>query len=165
MYENTIRVWKTTLPLCLVIALLVLAYPQEADAGRINSGTGRRSYLTADRALNGSFRYRVRPVGPGPRPSANYVPGSGRFSGLVIDPYKIGPTIDDVEVDIPKLTAAVQRRLAVRGYYSGPINGQRTNEFVQGLRKFQADASGASTGAIDSYTVENLGLAVAQFAK
>jgi len=48
--------------------------------------------------------------------------------------------------------------LSERGLYAGVIDGQMGAKTMEGLRKFQVQASLPSTGTADSATMEKLGL-------
>lgn len=91
--------------------------------------------------------------------------GNVWFRGRIIDPRTSGPKLDGVEVDVPRLTAEVQRRLTARRFYSGPIHGQMSPAFAQALHRFQAENYGRSSGVIDSSTLTDVGLSAAHFAK
>jgi hypothetical protein len=52
----------------------------------------------------------------------------------------------------------IQLALSERGLYTGAIDGQMGAKTVEGLRKFQVQASLPSTGTADSATLEKLGL-------
>ena len=131
----------------LLGSIICLASPRTAEA----HGGGGHGFHSSGHRYGGGLGHNHQP--------------NVWFRGRIIDPRTSGPTIDGVEIDVPRLTAEVQRRLAARRFYSGPANGQMSPAFVQALRRFQAENYGRSTGLIDSSTLEDVGLSAAQFAK
>ena len=54
--------------------------------------------------------------------------------------------------------AEIQKALADRGYYSGPVNGQWSPDCVDALKRFQQDQKIAADGKIGSLSLIALGL-------
>jgi peptidoglycan hydrolase-like protein with peptidoglycan-binding domain len=52
---------------------------------------------------------------------------------------------------------SAQRRLQMKGYYRGPINGLKNRRTVRALRDFQFDHNLAETGTLNSKTCRMLG--------
>jgi peptidoglycan hydrolase-like protein with peptidoglycan-binding domain len=52
---------------------------------------------------------------------------------------------------------SAQRRLQMKGYYRGPINGLKNRRTVRALRDFQFDHNLAETGTLNSRTCRMLG--------
>ena len=55
--------------------------------------------------------------------------------------------------------ASAQRRLRMKGYYRGPINGRATNRMRRALTDFQFDHNLTETGRLNSKTCMRLGAA------
>jgi peptidoglycan hydrolase-like protein with peptidoglycan-binding domain len=53
--------------------------------------------------------------------------------------------------------ASAQRRLRMKGYYHGPINGLKNRRTVRALRNFQFDHNLSETGTLNSKTCRMLG--------
>jgi len=53
--------------------------------------------------------------------------------------------------------ASAQRRLRMKGYYRGPVNGLKNRRTVRALRDFQFDHNLSETGTLNSKTCRMLG--------
>ena len=52
----------------------------------------------------------------------------------------------------------IQRALADRGYYQGPVDGSWNSESIEGLKRFQKDQRLSGDGKLDSLSLIALGL-------
>ena len=69
-----------------------------------------------------------------------------------------GPPQTGVRLDVGTVLA-VQRALAERGYYQGPLNGQPTVALGDALARFQADRGLPVSGQLDRRTADALSVA------
>ena len=95
---------------------------------------GRTTFPTAE-------PYAVAPIEP-PPPAPR---------ALLAGPPQAGRLISD-----PETIRVLERALARRGYYQGPIDGQVAPALTDGLRRFQADNALPATGSLDAETARRL---------
>ncbi|HSJ60800.1 MAG TPA: peptidoglycan-binding domain-containing protein, partial [Jiangellaceae bacterium] len=67
----------------------------------------------------------------------------------------------DAATELVVLTAAVQSTLKLAGYWTGPVDGQWTEELTDALIVFQTDLGVPATGAVDAATLSALQDAIA----
>ncbi len=90
--------------------------------------------------------------------SPYYYDDRPRYSSRRVYYENYEPVQRRVYVQRSSLEADVQRALAKRGYYRGPIDGQIGAGSRAAIRRYQAARRLPVTGAIDRYLVRSLGL-------